>query len=350
MGLVLALSAAIWAGHSFGFGYDLGTRRQWPGLALGRPFPDHSRRASYLLPSPGSARRFNVILLARPLIGREGGRARDFVWLRYLVPGLMGSPLIPIICGLPTPAGVNQAASEEGVKCCEVGPRRSCASPPRPLFGLTVPKSEGGISESPSQPWRRSLRPLVRIGETGEGFPPIPTRSPPSPPASLPQFVKRFFTPVRLGYVYQEGPVQRLQRAMQAGRQGRCQQLEQLKFNLPSSDLADAAWAIAYWNRLNGDYRRALDHLLIRRLADPHVLWDRRHIVLEVDALLKLGRVDSAAPRLNMRSSGWARSPSFAFVQRMSPPPARAEPHSRRTNSLSSLNKPFVAASLAPIE
>ena len=40
--------------------------------------------------------------------------------------------------------------------------------PPPLLFGLTVPKSKGGISESPSQPWRLDCGRLVRNrGNTG---------------------------------------------------------------------------------------------------------------------------------------------------------------------------------------
>ena len=97
----------------------------------------------------------------------------------------------------------------------------------------------------------------------------------PSHSASVPQ-LREAILHAKIGsqLCLPEGPVQRLEGAMQAGfGRAAAEQLEQLKFTLSSADLADAAWAIAYWNRLNDDYRRALDHLLIRRLADPHVLW-----------------------------------------------------------------------------
>ena len=172
-------------------------------------------------------------------------------------------------------------------------------------------------------------------------------------PRPFRSYVKRFFTPrFVLGYVYQEGPVQRLQGAMQAGfGKAAAEQLEQLKFNLPSADLADAAWAIAYWNRLNGDYRRALDHLLIRRLADPHVLGDRRHIVLEVDALLKLGHVDSARSTVEHAIKRLGEVPELCFcAANVAAAGAGPTPFAADELRLSWLNKPFVAASLAPIE
>ena len=91
-------------------------------------------------------------------------------------------------------------------------------------------------------------------------------------PGPLRRFVKRFFVPeIMLRYLYpDDGRVQHLQGAMHAGfAKVSAQKLEEIKFDLALGDLADAAWSLAYWYRLNGDYERALDHLLIRRLADP---------------------------------------------------------------------------------
>ena len=172
-------------------------------------------------------------------------------------------------------------------------------------------------------------------------------------PRPFRNYVKRCFTPrFVLGYVYQEGPVQRLQCAMQAGfGKAAAEQLEQLKFTLSSTDLADAAWAIAYWNRLNGDYRRALDQLLIRRLADPHVLWDPRYIVLEVDALLKLGHVDSARSTVEHAIKRLGEVPELCFcAANVAATGAGPTPFAADELRLRWLNKPFIAASLAPIE
>ena len=97
-------------------------------------------------------------------------------------------------------------------------------------------------------------------------------------PGPLYRLVKRFFVPeFVLRDLNRDGEVRQLQRAMQAGF-GKvwAEKLEELKSTLASADLADAAWSLACWYRLNGDYERALDHLLMRRLADPRVLWDDR--------------------------------------------------------------------------
>lgn len=134
-------------------------------------------------------------------------------------------------------------------------------------------------------------------------------------PGPLRRFVKRFFVPqFVLRDLYRDPRVPKLRRAMLAGfGQASAERLEELKFNLSSADLADAAWALAYRYRLNGDYERALDQLLIRRLTNPRVLGDKRQIVVEIEILLELGRVEAAASVLDRAIMRLGEVPDLCF-------------------------------------
>ncbi len=122
-----------------------------------------------------------------------------------------------------------------------------------------------------------------------------------------------------------------------------------MKSTLAPGDLAEVAWSLAYWYHVQGDYRGALDQLLLRRTATPHVL-SIRQAVVEVDLLLKLGRMDAARSLLrNARARlGNAAELCFSAANAAAAAPG---PRSRvEQNQLRWLNKTFTRNGFAPIE
>jgi len=98
MSLVLILSLAIWAGHFLQVGlmtWALGVNGPWLALGAMLPLIILAGFAPFTFAGIGT-RDAAIILLAGPLIGPEKAAALGILfWLRYLVPGLMGLPLIP---------------------------------------------------------------------------------------------------------------------------------------------------------------------------------------------------------------------------------------------------------------
>ena len=98
MVLVLALSAAIWAGHFVQIAlmtWALGVNGPWLALGAALPLIILAGFVPFTFAGIGT-RDAMIILLAGPLIGPEKAAALGILfWLRYLVPGLMGLPLIP---------------------------------------------------------------------------------------------------------------------------------------------------------------------------------------------------------------------------------------------------------------
>ena len=155
-----------------------------------------------------------------------------------------------------------------------------------------------------------------------------------------------------ISWLYRDGRVQQLQRAMQAGfGKVSAEKLEELKFSLSAADLSDATWALAYWYRLNDDYQRALDQLLLRRMADPHVLRDSRHAVVAVDVLLKLDRVEAARATVKDAIKRLGEVPELCFSASNVAAAGSGQTQSEVDQlRLDWLNKPFVGAGFAPIE
>lgn len=97
-GSVLILSLAIWAGHFLQIGlmsWALGVDGPWLALAGTLPLVILAGLAPFTFAGIGT-RDAAIILLLGPLIGPEKAAALGVLfWLRYLVPGLVGLPLIP---------------------------------------------------------------------------------------------------------------------------------------------------------------------------------------------------------------------------------------------------------------
>ncbi len=98
MMLVLALSIAIWAGHFLQIGlmtWALGVNGPWLALGAALPLIILAGFVPFTFAGIGT-RDAAIVLLAGPLIGVEKAAALGVLfWLRYLVPGLMGLPLMP---------------------------------------------------------------------------------------------------------------------------------------------------------------------------------------------------------------------------------------------------------------
>ncbi len=127
------------------------------------------------------------------------------------------------------------------------------------------------------------------------------------------------------------------------------EKLEELKSHLTGADLADACWALANWYRSNGDYRRALDHLLIGRMADPNIANESRHTVVEADILLKLNRPHEANSAIARAMQQSGEVPELCFCAANVAPHLTHDAPAANGLRLSWLNKPLVAAGLAPI-
>jgi glycosyltransferase involved in cell wall biosynthesis len=139
-------------------------------------------------------------------------------------------------------------------------------------------------------------------------------------------------------------------RAMQAGfGNASAKRLEELKPGLQADEMAHAAWALSYWDRVNGDYERALDHLLMRRLVYPWARRETPHIVVEIEVLLKLGRVDAASRIIEdaIKDVGESTELCFCAANVLG---SRLEQTQADQLRLGWLNKPLEAAGLGPIQ
>lgn len=164
--------------------------------------------------------------------------------------------------------------------------------------------------------------------------------------------MKRVFVPPSfLSWLYRDDRVSQYQRAMHAGfGKVSAKELEALKSSLYPGDLSEATWSLAYWYRLNGEYQRALDQLLIRRITKPSVQSVTRHAVVEIDCLLMLGRVDAARAVMSAAMERLGESSELCFSAANvagAGPEDQPEIDQRR---LDWLNKTFVGAGFSPIE
>lgn len=89
--------------------------------------------------------------------------------------------------------------------------------------------------------------------------------------------------------------------------------LEPFKLSGDLAEVADAAWGLAQWHVSTGDYGAALDHLTMRRLAQPRAARRPAHLALEVEALLRLGRVEDAERVISNSVAGLGATPQLCF-------------------------------------
>jgi hypothetical protein len=114
---------------------------------------------------------------------------------------------------------------------------------------------------------------------------------------------------------------------------------------------ADAAWGLVLWHGSVGDYSKVLDHLTMRRLADPRSSGQLLHHVLEIEALLKLGRVDDAETILRVAGARRGSSPQLCFLAANATALWTDLPQSEKDRlRLDWLNKPLIATGLSPLE
>ncbi len=127
--------------------------------------------------------------------------------------------------------------------------------------------------------------------------------------------------------------------------------LELLKVNRRSQRVGDAAWALAIWYSSIGDHERALDHLVMRRLALKRDRPSAEHLALQVRALLSLGRLEDAEKTVTDSIARRGEIPELclcaANVFAANP---RLSPEEKDQLRLAWLNKPLLAKGLAPIE
>jgi len=128
------------------------------------------------------------------------------------------------------------------------------------------------------------------------------------------------------------------------------EKLELLKVNRRSDRVGDAAWALALWYGSIADYRRALDHLIMRRLALKRDRPSPAHLSLQVKALMNLGRLKDAektvADSIVRRGESIELCLCAANVFAANPLLLASEGDRVR---LEWLNKPLTSKGLAPI-
>lgn len=147
-------------------------------------------------------------------------------------------------------------------------------------------------------------------------------------------------------------PAKRLERAIFAGfGTAVADHLEHHKISRNPTLAADAAWGLALWHGGVGDYGKALDHLIMRRLVDPRSGRQLSHLILEIEALLRLGRVEDAETVLRAADAGGRSSPQLGFLAAnataLRTDLSQSERDQRR---LDWLNKPLLATGLAALE
>lgn len=200
-------------------------------------------------------------------------------------------------------------------------------------------------------------------------------------PAPLRRFVKRFFVPeAYIHWLYAEqakraaqkkpapdrtaqkipqatpatspSPAKRLEKGINAGfGKATAELLERYKVNRNPALVADAAWGLALWHSSVGEYGKALDHLTIRRLAEPRSRPDSLDYVLEIDALLKLGRVDDAERVLQSGiGSVGAIVPLCCLAANATALRTDVSQSEKDRLRLDWLNKPFMSSGLSALE
>jgi hypothetical protein len=126
--------------------------------------------------------------------------------------------------------------------------------------------------------------------------------------------------------------------------------LELLKVHLTKTEIRHAARALAAWYASVGEYDRALDHLKMRRLAYRHAGAEREQLVLEVEVLLKLGRVKDALEIIDDGLANLGEIPELCYAAANAAAlNAELSDLTRDHLRLRWLSKPFVSAGLSSI-
>jgi hypothetical protein len=143
----------------------------------------------------------------------------------------------------------------------------------------------------------------------------------------------------------------RLEKCIFAGfRRATADRLERYKVSRDSQLVADAAWGLALWHGSVGDYSKALDHLTLRRLADPRSGSQLSHHILEIEALLRLGRGDDAEAVLRVAGSRRGTSHQLCFLAANATTLRTDLAQSERDRlRLDWLNKPLISSGLSPL-
>ena len=119
----------------------------------------------------------------------------------------------------------------------------------------------------------------------------------------------------------------------------------------PAREIAVAAWALARWYVADGEHERALNQLTLKRRGGSVTRAYRQHIVLEVEALLRLGRAYEAKHIVEHAIQSLGEVPELCFCA------ANAAAFSKDLSQheidqlrLDWLSKPLVSAGLAPLK
>ena len=175
-------------------------------------------------------------------------------------------------------------------------------------------------------------------------------------PGPLRRFFKRYFVPgLALRYLYPfESQVPRLEEAIWAGfGKAAAENLEAIKVDprQPVGEVAGAAYALARWYATEGDFARALENLTLRRLIFPNAEDEIRHLVLEIDMHLRLGRVDEAGAIIKQAMLRLGELPQLCLCAANAVGAVGSPDQSESDDlRLQWLNRPFLAAGLAPLE
>ena len=175
-------------------------------------------------------------------------------------------------------------------------------------------------------------------------------------PAPLRRFVKRYFVPgFVLRYLYPvETKIEQLEQAVRGGfAKPATDALEAIKVDprQPTGEVAGAAWVLARQYATEGDLKRALENLTLRRLIWPNAEKEIRHVVLEIDANLRLGRVDEAEAIITQAIRRFGPlAPLCLCAANAVAADESLDQREKDDLRLQWLNRPFLAAGLAPLE
>ena len=127
--------------------------------------------------------------------------------------------------------------------------------------------------------------------------------------------------------------------------------LESFKVSHDLDEVADAAWGLAQWNFVTGDYSRALDNLTMRRLAQPRAGRRPAHRALEVEALIALGRMGDAERIIQDAIAAMGAIPQLCFsAANAAALKSGLSERERDRLRIDWLSKPFVQADFAALE
>jgi len=197
--------------------------------------------------------------------------------------------------------------------------------------------------QSPAK--KRARKKRVGKKRAGTKYAPIQTAQKPAPTKP----VQKAPQPMP---VASPSPAKRLEKCISAGfGKATAERLERYMVSRNPLHVADASWGLALWYGSVGDYSKVLDHLTMQRLADPRSGRQLAHHILEIDALLKLGRVDDAEVVLRVADPRRETSPQLCFLAANATALRTDLPQSEKDRlRLDWLNKPLIATGLSPLE